>query len=261
MSVKAFLALMTSAMALSTALGAQAPPGDRKRDLNVEKESANIPTNVPAKAAPAIPRSYAVVIGISQYQNLASNQQLHFAEADADMIYSILISPEGGNFRAENVHKLTGAKATRSAMKHELEEWLPSVVKDDDRVLIYFAGHGFIFPQTGNGAAYLAPYDIVLANADSTGYPMDTLGQVVGHLKAKWKVLLTDSCHSGAITPETALVNQKLLSLDRSLFSLTASRDREISLKGRTGAVDTASSLTTSGRVLAVPLTKMETEL
>jgi tetratricopeptide (TPR) repeat protein len=213
---------------LASGLGAQTPQGERKRDLKIEKENV-APTVV--KPAPAIPRSYAVVIGISQYKNLTSNMQLHFAEADAEMIYSILISPEGGNFRAENVHKLVGAKATQAAIRHEIEEWLPSVVKNDDRVLIYFAGHGFIFPQ-GNGAAYLAPYDIVLSKADSTAYPMDTLGKAVGSLPAKWKVLLTDSCHSGAITPETAQVNQKLLSLDRSLFSLTASRDREISFEG-----------------------------
>ena len=42
-------------------------------------------------------------------------------------IYSILISTEGGNFRAENVHKLVGAKATLAGLRHELEEWLPSV--------------------------------------------------------------------------------------------------------------------------------------
>ena len=52
-------------------------------------------------------------------------------------------------------------------------------------------------------------------------------------IKGKWKVLLTDSCHSGAITPpaDAATVECSLRGLDRSLFSLTASRDREQSFE------------------------------
>src|SRR5262249_41368854 len=59
----------------------------------------------PAPAAPgfSIPRSYAVIAGISRYKNLPANLQLQYAERDAQSIYTILISPEGGNFKAENV--------------------------------------------------------------------------------------------------------------------------------------------------------------
>jgi tetratricopeptide (TPR) repeat protein len=145
-------------------------------------------------------------------------------------MYSILISPEGGNFHAENVHKLVGVRATLANMRHELEDWLPATAKNDDRVLIYFAGHGFVF----NGRAYLAPYDLDAGNIATTGYPMDTLGSVIGtRIKAKWKVLITDACHSGAITPEAdrAAVSRSLLDLSSSLFSLTASRDRERSFE------------------------------
>ncbi len=63
---------------------------------------------------------------------------------------------------------------------------------------------------------------------------MDELGQVIGsRIKGKWKVLLTDACHSGAITPEddTAQVIDSLLDLNSSMFSLTASRDREQSFE------------------------------
>src|SRR3989440_12438550 len=94
------------------------------------------PVSIPGPQAVRIPRSYALVVGIANYQNLAAPQQLQFPERDAEAIYSILISTEGGNFRAENVHKLIGAKATLAGLRHELEEWLPSVTKDDDRVLI-----------------------------------------------------------------------------------------------------------------------------
>ncbi len=52
---------------------------------------------VPASATVTIPRSYALIIGIAGYKNLAAKDQLLFAERDAESIYSILISPEGGN--------------------------------------------------------------------------------------------------------------------------------------------------------------------
>ena len=55
---------------------------------------------------------------------------------------------------------------------------------------------------------------------------MDKLGaaDIGGKINGKWKVLITDSCHSGAITPEGAdqqvpRINQTLLDLQKSLFS------------------------------------------
>lgn len=197
-----------------------------QRDLKVEKD---VPTEPARPTSVAIPRSYALVVGIGAYQNLPAKNQLQFSERDAEAIYSILISPEGGNFRAENVHRLVGSKANLANLRHELEEWLPSVAKDEDRVLIYFAGHGFVF----GGRAYLAPYDIDPNNIAGTGYPMDSLGATIGgKIRAKNKILLTDSCHSGAIRPEdTQSINRSLMDLHKSLFSLTASRDREQSFE------------------------------
>src|SRR5678816_2875126 len=120
------------------------PPATKQRDLRVEKDAP--PVSIPGQPQSVrIPRSYALVVGIANYQNLAAAQQLQFPERDAESVYSILISTEGGNFRAENVHKLVGARATLAGLRYELEEWLPSVAKDDDRVLIYFAGHGFVY--------------------------------------------------------------------------------------------------------------------
>jgi tetratricopeptide (TPR) repeat protein len=222
------------AILLSAAAGAQQaqppkpqppkPPAAKQgRDLAVEE--------IDNRAAPSptvsVPRSYAVVIGISKYPKLGPKQQLNFPERDASAMYSVLISSEGGNFKAENVHRLIGPQATLANIRKEIGEWLPSVAKEDDRVLIYFAGHGFIF----DGKGYLAPYDVDPANGARTAYPMDELGSVIGsRIRAKSKILLTDACHSGAITPDqTMSLNRTLGNLNRSLFSLTASRDRESS--------------------------------
>jgi len=199
----------------------------KQRDLKLEDKAGPSQTtpSPTAASAVAIPRSYAVVIGIAKYAD-PKVQPLTFSDRDAESIDSILISPEGGNFHAENVHKLIGPKATLANIKHELEEWLPSVAKPDDRVLVYFAGHGFI----ANGKAYLAPYDLKISNIGTTAYPMDQLGSVFANrINAKWKVLLTDSCHSGAISLDTdaQAMHGALQDLGKSLFSLTASRDRE----------------------------------
>jgi uncharacterized caspase-like protein len=227
MRILELTALATLAAALLPAQTNPQPPQRQQRDLRYEDEK---PAEAAKPVSAAIPRSYALIIGIAQYQNLPAEAQLKYSERDAEAIYSILISPEGGNFRAENVHKLVGPRATLANVKKEIEEWLPSVTKDDDRVLIYFAGHGFVY----DGAGYLAPFDFDSNRIKQTGYPMDELGRIFGSvIKGKWKVLLTDSCHSGAITPaeDAAYMNKRLLDLSRSLFSLTASRDRERSFE------------------------------
>ncbi len=204
------------------------PPSQSQTDASRDLKA--IPA-APSKARPVvIPRSYALVIGVAAYKNLPASAQLEYPNRDAEDIYTALISPEGGQFPAENVHKLVNERATIANVRQELEHWLPSVTKPNDRVLVYFAGHGFV----SGGKAYLAPYDVDIHNIADTAYPMSALGEDIGgKIQGKWKVLITDACHSGAITPATdrAQVNQTLLDLHKSLFSLTASRDREQSFE------------------------------
>ncbi len=218
--------LTASAVAQDTTQSPVKPDDAASRDLKPLRP----PTEGATGPAVEIPRSYALVIGVSHYPNLPATAQLLFPVRDADDIYTTLISPEGGQFPPEHVHKLVNDQVTLANLRRELEQWLPSVTQPNDRVVIYFAGHGFI----SKGKAYLAPYDIDLKNIAQTAYPMSELGEVVGsQIKGKWKVLITDACHSGAITPEDdhAQLNQNLLDLHSSLLSLTASRDREQSFE------------------------------
>lgn len=210
----------------------ESPQEKKERDLRIEKIDKNPAPPAPPAGGPKpvlVPRSYAVIVGVSRYQKLPEEKQLHFAERDAQSIFTALISPEGGNFKAENVHVLTNEKATLAGLRKDIDGWLPSVAKEGDRVLIYFAGHGFL----KDGKGYLAPYDIDLTHVDTTGYPMDELGSVMGSkINATSKILLTDACHSGAISPdEVESLNKTLTNLNKSLFSLTASRARERSFE------------------------------
>lgn len=208
----------------------QRPAAKTARDLKVEADAFPEGESQLMTKKVEIPRSYAIVMGVGAYQNLPKELHLAYAERDAESLYSILISLEGGNFKAENVKRLLGPKATLANLKKELEEWLPRVAQENDRVFIYFAGHGFVH----QGKGYLAPYDFNLNNIAGSGYSMEALAQTVGQkVKAKWKVLLTDSCHSGFVTTETRASNLNNLwqNLDKNMFSLTASRDEERSFE------------------------------
>ena len=59
-------------------LGQATAPDQQQRDLN------EVP-DVPARqsAPPQIPRSYALVVGISRYKNLPAKAQLQFPDRDA----------------------------------------------------------------------------------------------------------------------------------------------------------------------------------
>lgn len=188
------------------------------------------PKNKPLQTKTAVPRGYALIVGIANYQYLDESKQLRFPETDADAFYRVLISHEGGAFPSENVHFLKGPQATLANVKRELEVWLPSVAQPSDRVVVYFAGHGFV----QNGKGFLAPYDVKPDNLESTAYPMSTLGDVLANkVGAGWKVLLTDACHSGKVNAETTneSLEEQFKSLPASFLTLTATTEREQSFE------------------------------
>ncbi|MGQ0733415.1 MAG: caspase family protein [Acidobacteriota bacterium] len=212
----------------SAALGAQAaqppaqPSNQTPRDLILASKKA--------PEAGGVPRGYALIVGVGAYRNLDQSKQLRFAESDADAIYRVLINHEGGAFAAENVHLLKGADATLANIRREVEEWLPSVARPADRVVVYFAGHGFVHQGTG----YLAPWDVNLDDLAGTAYPMSRLGDVLAnHVNAGWKVLFTDACHSGKINTETTNENleAQFNALPRSFLTLTATTEQEQSFE------------------------------
>ena len=193
------------------------------RDLKFEKSK-------PAPDRTSVPRGYALIIGIAEYQNLDRSRQLQFPESDAEAMHRVLINHEGGAFAPENVRVLKGRQATLANIRRELEDWLPSVAQPADRVVVYFAGHGLV--QDGKG--YLAPWDVDPQRLAETAYPMSALGEVLaGKVKANWKVLLTDACHSGKINAETTTeaLAQQFGALPPNFLTLTATTEREQSFE------------------------------
>lgn len=97
---------------------------------------------------------YALIVGIDSYTDSPHFIPLASAQADASALYQLLIDPERGGWSPENVIYLVGEAATRDEIESQLRELCLVRAQEDALVLLYFAGHVFFDPATGDG--YLA---------------------------------------------------------------------------------------------------------
>ena len=139
---------------------------------------------------------YALIVGIEQYLDAAHFASLPFAQADAESLYQLLIDPERGGWRAENVVYLAGENATRDEIESQLRELCLVRAQANDLILIYFSGHALLDPATRDG--YLA-LRATKAERPATGLHIPTLvdhylyDSQAGHILA-----ILDVAHTGS---------------------------------------------------------------
>jgi Caspase domain len=109
---------------------------------------------------------------------------------------------------------------TRATLKGEIESLFSS---DPDVALLYFSGHGFINSLGG----YIVTPDF---RKYDEGVSMDDILKFANLSKAKDKIVVLDSCHSGAFASPT-IAGSNLAQLSEGLSVLTASRDSESALE------------------------------
>lgn len=149
--------------------------------------------------------SYAVVIGVNQYGAKGSKgiPALKAAVADANDVAALLKSQYG----FKDVVLLTDAQATKTAIMKALNRLTDAnVVRPNDRVLVFWSGHGQTV-TTGDGGqiGFLLPTDaqVDFTNLDNVRpyrescVPMDELGKLAREIPAKHVLFLVDACFSG----------------------------------------------------------------
>ncbi len=144
--------------------------------------------------------TYALVVGISYYKNL---EPLNYADDDARSIRDYLLDSK--IVRKENMYDRIDSNATRSNFFADLRKIYDKIRPDsNDRVIIYFAGHGDNESHTGQG--YLLAYDCEQASyASSDAIFIPQLEAEVNALSEKAKVILiTDACRSGNLAGQKA---------------------------------------------------------
>ncbi len=86
------------------------------------------------------PKSYALVIGVSKYNDPLITSLKH-AHKDAAAFAEFCASPSGLNISADRLRILTDEKASYWNIVDGLD-WLKNNAQRDDHIYIYFAGHG-----------------------------------------------------------------------------------------------------------------------
>lgn len=140
---------------------------------------------------------WALVIGISEFAD-SNIPGLKFASKDATDFAHLLTTRAG--FKPDHVHLVTDSKATRQRILDELaDKWLPSVVKEEDAVLVFISSHGTPAAKDIGALNYLVTYDTQRDHLFSTGIAMQYVTDMLhDRLKNARIFLVCDTCYSGA---------------------------------------------------------------
>jgi energy-coupling factor transporter ATP-binding protein EcfA2 len=135
-------------------------------------------------------RNLAFIIGIDNYRNGIS--PLRTATNDAKKLVEIL--REKHNYQ---VWVCLDEIATLKNLQQLLEVTLPQQVTSEDRLLLYFAGHGIALNGEDGPQGYLIPQDAVLGDT-KTYLPMTRLQECLNQLPCRHFLGILDCCFAGA---------------------------------------------------------------
>ena len=112
---------------------------------------------------PAYAGSRALVIGINSYQHASP---LSYAVNDAEAVADLLKSSLG--FPAEHVTLLLDRGATKPEIMNAFMRFTVDDVEPDERILVFFAGHGYTRSGSRGETGFLVPYEGHIDNLGST---------------------------------------------------------------------------------------------
>lgn len=143
-----------------------------------------------AKLSATYQNSYALLIGINTYRDRRF-APLARAEQDARDLASLLSAPPF-NFQ---YRMLLGSQATQFNIQNELNKLQNT--EPNDRVLVYYAGHGYAATDLGGEARSLICCYDTMWQRDFTALELDRVTRLRRNTQAKHIAFIFDSCFSG----------------------------------------------------------------
>lgn len=156
---------------------------------------------------PAMDRSYALVIGIANYEQI--NKLPSTVLKDAQDIHGLLVDPDHCGYPPDNVELLLDSQATQSALRQSLAD-IADCSDEDSIIFIYISSHGGRVESGPRAGEYLLPVDADYTSSKSlaqTAISGDEFTEALRAIPARKVMVVFDCCHAGGIgQPKDAAV-------------------------------------------------------
>ena len=199
------------------------------------EESLATQAALKAAAISADAKTYALMIGISQYQKLPKELWLQYADSDAKTFGQHLASLRGGGVPADQMDVLVNEQATTAAIRNAFQTFLRNRAGKNDTVYILIAGHGTVDSR----GAYIVTYDSDPQDLSTTAIPIAEIQSLIDDELSRVGrvVLMTDVAHAAAIgnLKNTTLGSavEKLGEAQGQMLGIMSARPKELSLEGQ----------------------------
>jgi hypothetical protein len=162
-------------------------------------------------AAPASARPRALLIGVAD----VPNNELPGIDLDMDNMKKVAAIM---GFAPEDIKVLFNQQATHANVMQALGGWVRDGVGPNDRVLIYFSGHGTRVPdpdKAGGVDDALVLHDVQRATIQGKASLKNVLlghefGAALAQIPSHDVLVLVDACHSGTATRDLSLGSKRL---------------------------------------------------
>ncbi len=135
--------------------------------------------------------SRALIIGINQYTKASP---LSYAVNDADGVRDVLVNELG--FPTDNVTYLIDEQATKENILRAFLKYTADDVSLDERIFVFFSGHGHTRTGIRGEVGYLVPSDADMSDF-STFIRWDELTRNSELIRAKHILFIMDACYGG----------------------------------------------------------------
>jgi len=172
--------------------------------LNVDSRSARNPSQTSgeekgpgsasgSKSLFGAGERWAVLVGVNHYDDSLNYGSLKLAVRDADSLRDRLVASGYGQRQIRMLTDGADDLPTRNSILATLQS-VANATGKDDLLLFYYSGHGEAFA----GQSYLVARDGRRLVLDNTAVPLAIVEEIIRKAPARGKVIIIDSCHSGA---------------------------------------------------------------